>query len=65
VDQSVAATPGPGDALWALMVFGGFGFLFPRASTLTAADRDPDDPPMAKTTVVKIRPLKKLKDMAL
>ena len=26
-----------GDALWALMVFVGFGFLFPRASTLTVA----------------------------
>ncbi len=26
-----------GDALWALMVFVGFGFLFPRASTLTLA----------------------------
>jgi hypothetical protein len=26
-----------GDALWALMVFVGFGFLFPRASTLAAA----------------------------
>jgi hypothetical protein len=26
-----------GDALWALMVFVGFGFLFPRASTLLAA----------------------------
>lgn len=26
-----------GDALWALMVFFGFGFLFPRASTLTIA----------------------------
>jgi hypothetical protein len=37
VDQSVAATPGPGDALWALMVFVGFGFLFPRASTLLTA----------------------------
>jgi hypothetical protein len=26
-----------GDALWALMVFLGFGFLFPRASTITVA----------------------------
>ena len=26
-----------GDALWALMVFVGFGFLFPRASTLIVA----------------------------
>ncbi|MGL5018698.1 MAG: DUF2809 domain-containing protein [Luteolibacter sp.] len=26
-----------GDALWALMVFVGFGFLLPRASTLTVA----------------------------
>jgi len=26
-----------GDALWALMVFVGFGFLFPRASTLVVA----------------------------
>jgi hypothetical protein len=26
-----------GDALWALMVFVGFGFLFPRASTLAVA----------------------------
>jgi Protein of unknown function (DUF2809) len=26
-----------GDALWALVVFVGFGFLFPRASTLTVA----------------------------
>ncbi len=26
-----------GDALWALMVFMGFGFLFPRASTLNVA----------------------------
>lgn len=26
-----------GDALWALMVFTGFGFLFPRASTQTLA----------------------------
>ncbi len=26
-----------GDALWALMVFLGFGFLFPRASTLVVA----------------------------
>jgi hypothetical protein len=26
-----------GDALWALMVYVGFGFLFPRASTLTLA----------------------------
>ena len=26
-----------GDALWALMVFVGFGFLFPRTSTLTVA----------------------------
>ena len=26
-----------GDALWALMVFVGFGFLFPKASTLTVA----------------------------
>lgn len=26
-----------GDALWALMVFAGCGFLFPRASTLTLA----------------------------
>ena len=26
-----------GDTLWALMVFVGFGFLFPRASTLTNA----------------------------
>ncbi len=26
-----------GDALWALMVFIGFGFLFPKASTLTIA----------------------------
>jgi hypothetical protein len=26
-----------GDALWALMVFVGFGFLFPRVSTLTLA----------------------------
>jgi hypothetical protein len=26
-----------GDALWALMVFFGFGFLLPRASTLTLA----------------------------
>jgi len=26
-----------GDALWALMVFAGFGFLLPRASTLSVA----------------------------
>lgn len=26
-----------GDALWSLMIFVGFGFLFPRASTLTLA----------------------------
>jgi hypothetical protein len=26
-----------GDALWSLMVFAGFGFLFPRASTLSLA----------------------------
>lgn len=27
----------PGDALWAMMVFIGWGFLFPRASTLSIA----------------------------